>query len=127
MISPPFISPQKLSQGNFVTIRSATYPVNMPARTVKKATDTAFQNCDCLDSITVLPTCSRKSSITPAHLEKGAEVRKVKRCRIEAAIFLPQLKGTLSTGRALNLTGLWRDSINARELKVRKADGKFAC
>jgi hypothetical protein len=26
----------------------------MPARTVKKATDTAFQNCDCLDSITVL-------------------------------------------------------------------------
>ncbi len=32
----------------------------------------------------------------------------------------------MSTGRALNLTGLWRDLVNARELKAGEADGNFA-
>ena len=33
----------------------------------------------------------------------------------------------MSTDRALSSTGLWRDLVNARELKVRKAGGNFAC
>jgi len=33
----------------------------------------------------------------------------------------------MSTERALNSTGLWRDLVNPRELKARKPDGKFAC
>ena len=56
-------------------MRSATYPVNMPARMAKAATDTAFQNCDCLDSITALP-CIHAKAPSPAHREKGAEARK---------------------------------------------------
>ena len=43
----------------------------MAVTTVRAATDTAFQNCDCLDSITVLHTCSRKSAITPAPPKKA--------------------------------------------------------
>src|SRR5712672_2531920 len=43
----------------------------MAVTTVRAATDTAFQNCDCLNSITVLHTCSRKSSITPAPPKKA--------------------------------------------------------
>ena len=33
----------------------------------------------------------------------------------------------MSTDRALSSTGLSSDLVNAAELKVRKADGKFAC
>ena len=33
----------------------------------------------------------------------------------------------LSTDRALKSTGLWRDSINGRELKAVQTDGNFAC
>ena len=33
----------------------------------------------------------------------------------------------MSTDRALSSTGLWRDLVNARELKAGQADGKFAC
>jgi len=28
---------------------------------------------------------------------------------------------------ALSATGLWRDLVNARELRARKAGGNFAC
>ena len=33
---------------------------------------------------------------------------------------LPQLKEHMSTGRALNLTGLWRDLVKRRELRLPK-------
>jgi hypothetical protein len=33
----------------------------------------------------------------------------------------------MSTDRALSSTGLWRDLVNAGELKVGEADGNFAC
>ena len=40
---------------------------------------------------------------------------------------LPQLKETLEHGSCPKLTGLWRDLVNARELKAGQADGNFAC
>lgn len=45
----------------------------MPARIVKAATDTAFQNCDCLDSITGPPLAymPTQSAIAP-HTAKKA-------------------------------------------------------
>jgi len=45
---------------------------------------------------------------------------------IERPSFLPAEKKPLSTDRALNSTGLWRDLVNARELKTSKVNGNFA-
>ena len=79
----------------------------MPARTVKPATDTAFQNCDCLDSITVLHKYSRKSSITPAHLEKGARGKEIQKGMSyrSCEFSLPQLKGTVEHESCPKLDG----------------------
>jgi len=48
---------------------------------------------NCRDQFT--PRCLL---VTSEPVKKGAEVRKVKRCRTEDAIFLPQLEGTLEHG-----------------------------
>jgi hypothetical protein len=122
---------------------------------VRAATDTAFQNCDCLDSITrtriltaggqvslgkyeedrndraheqsrgVNFQCGHKTLRRPNPWKKGAEVRKFKDV-VSSCGFLTPAEWRMCTDRALSSTRLWRDLVNAGELKIRKADGNFA-
>ncbi len=60
----------------------------------------------------------------------GAGVRKFKRMsvsKLRLPFLTPAKRHTMSTDCALSLKGLWRDLINARELKAGQADGNFAC
>jgi len=54
---------------------------------------------------------------------KALVKRKILRVIISATY---SRKEYMSTDRALKPTGLWRDLVNAWELKARKADGSFA-
>ena len=86
----------------------------MPARTVKPATDTAFQNCNCLDSITVLHKYSRKSSITPAHLEKGARGKEVQKMSYRSCDFLTPAERTVEHESCPKLDGGFGDNWSMR-------------
>jgi hypothetical protein len=57
----------------------------------------------------------------PQILQKSSLPRQEKfKAVVRGAILLPQLQYRLSTYRALSSTGLWRDLVNARELKIRQ-------
>src|SRR4030095_14954199 len=86
----------------------------MPARTVKPATDTAFQNCNCLDSITVLHKYSHKSSITPAHLEKGARGKEIQKMSYRSCDFLTQSERTVEHESCPKLDGAFGDNWSMR-------------
>ena len=113
-------------------MKSAPYPINIPARTVKAATDIAFQNCDCLDPITrtrilraggqvslgkyeedqndraheqsrgVNFQCGHKTLRRPNPWKKGAEVRKFKDVASSCG-FLTPAEWRMCTDCALNL------------------------
>jgi len=86
----------------------------MPARTVKPATDTAFQSCNCLDSITVLHKYSRKSSITPAHLEKGARGKEVQKMSYRSCDFLTRAERNVEHESCPKLDGAFGDNWSMR-------------
>ena len=86
----------------------------MPARTVKPATDTAFQSCNCLDSITVLHKYSHKSSITPAHLEKGARGKEVQKMSYRSFDFLTPAERTVEHESCPKLDGAFGDNWSMR-------------
>ena len=69
--------------------------------------------------------CGQKPSDSRA-VKNLLEVRKFKDVVSKLRFSLTPAEEHMSTHRALGSTGLWRDLVNARELKVRKADGSFA-
>ena len=105
------------------------YPVNMPARMAKAAAEAAFHNCDCLDSIT--GSIHAHAKAPSPHTAKKAlrQGNSMKEDFIERPYFsFTPAKGIREQVSCPSYRqDFWGDLVNARELRARKANGKFAC